>query len=324
MIKLSFCALVAAAMLICSQAALAGWPDDRSIEVMVGYAPGGSTDLMARAILPFVRKHLGDKTPPPVVINRPGASGEISTTQIERAKPDGYLVGLVNMPGYLFVPVYRKTQYSLNGIALVARVVVDTTIMVSKKDRGFQDLKQVVASLKDKPSSLSVGHNGLGTNGHLALLQLEKMTGVKFNAIPFNGTGQQKTALSGGHIDFALISASEVPDPEKEAVPFRILAQFAKARLALPPYNSVPTTYEQGFNVEMSSVRGFAAPANLPADILLRLQKAVEAAMKDPEYLKVARTDAPFLSFLPGAEWAREIEDMRASYEEIARSLPKE
>ena len=95
MIKLSFCALVAAAMLIDSQAALAGWPEDRSIEVMVGYAPGGSTDLMARAILPFVRKHLGDKTPPPVVINRPGASGEISTAQIERAKPDGYLVGLV-------------------------------------------------------------------------------------------------------------------------------------------------------------------------------------------------------------------------------------
>lgn len=324
MIKTPICTLVAAAMLICSQAALAAWPEDRSIEVLVGYAPGGSTDLMARAILPYVRKHLGDRTPPPVVINRPGASGEIATAQIERAKPDGYLIGLVNMPSYLFVPVYRKAQYSLSGIALVARVVVDTTIMVSKKDRGFQDLKQVVATLKDNPSSLSIGHNGLGTNGHLALVQLEKMTGVKFNAIPFNGTGQQKTALSGGHIDFSLISASEVPDPEKEAVPFRILAQFARTRLALPPYNSVATTYEQGFNVEMSSVRGFAAPASLPADILLRLQKAVEAAMKDPEYLRVARTDAPFLSFLPGGEWTREIEDMRAGYEEMARSLPKE
>ena len=324
MTKTPFCTLAAAAMLACSQAALAVWPEDRSIEVIVGYAPGGSTDLMARAILPYVRKHLGDKTPSPVVINRPGASGEIASAQIERAKPDGYLIGLVNMPGYLFVPVYRKAQYSLSGIALVARVVVDTTIMVSKKDRGFQDLAQVVAALKDKPSSLSVGHNGLGTNGHLALLQLEKITGVKFNAIPFNGTGQQKTALSGGHIDFALISASEVPDPEKEAVPFRILTQFAKTRLALPPYNSVPTTYEQGYNVEMSSVRGFAAPNSLPADIQLRLQKAIEAAMKDPEYLKAARTDAPFLSFLSGAEWAREIEDMRASYEEMARSLPKE
>jgi tripartite-type tricarboxylate transporter receptor subunit TctC len=324
MIKTPFAALVAAAMLTCSQAALAAWPEDRSIEVLVGYAAGGSTDLMARALLPYVRKHLGEKTPPPVVINRPGASGEIATAQIERAKPDGYLIGLVNMPGYLFVPVYRKAQYNLAGIALVARVVVDTTILVSKKDRGFQDLKQVVAALKDKPSSLSVGHNGLGTNGHLALLQLEKITGAKFNAIPFNGTGQQKTALSGGHIDFALISASEVADPEKEAVPFRILTQFARTRLALTPYNSVPTTYEQGYNVEMSSVRGFAAPAGLPADILLRLQKAIEAAMKDPEYLKAARTDAPFLSFLPGPEWSREIEDMRAGYEEMARSLPKE
>jgi len=324
MIRTPLCMLVAAAMLISSPAASAAWPEDRSIEVIVGYAPGGSTDLMARAILPYVRKHLGDKTPSPVVINRPGASGEIATAQIERAKPDGYVIGLVNMPGYLFVPVYRKAQYSLAGIAPIARVIVDTTIMVSKKDRGFLDLKQVVTTLKDKPSSLSVGHNGLGTNGHLALLQLEKQTGVKFNAIPFNGTAQQKTALSGGHIDFALISASEVADPEKEAVPFRILTQFARTRLALPPYSSVSTTFEQGFKVEMSSVRGFAAPAGLPAEILLRLQQAVEAAMKDPEYLKAARTDAPFLSFLSGGEWAREIEDLRASYEEMAKSLPKE
>ncbi len=311
-------------LLACAQAVQAAWPDDRPMEVIVGYAAGGSTDLMARAILPFVRKHLGEKTPPPVVINRPGASGEIATAQIMRAKPDGYMIGLVNMPGYLFIPVYRKAQYSQADIALVARVVVDTTILVSKKDRGFTDLKQVIAVLKEKPNSLSVGHNGIGTNGHLALMQLEKVSGVKFNGIPFNGTGQQKTALSGGHIDFALISASEVPDPEKEAVPYRILAQFAKARLALPPYNSVPTTFEQGYAVEMSSVRGFAAPASLPADIRARLQQAIEAAMKDPDYLKAAHTDAPFLSFEPGADWAKEIEDMRPAFEEAARSLPKE
>jgi tripartite-type tricarboxylate transporter receptor subunit TctC len=145
---------------------------------------------------------------------------------------------------------------------------------------------------------------------------------VKFNTIPYNGTAQQKTALGSHTLDIGFLAASEVADPDNEATPLRLLAQFSKAKVQR--LSSVPTTYELGLPVEMTAERGFAAPNGVPAPILARLGKAIEAAMKDPDYLKAARNDAPFLSFLGGAEWTRQIEQESRTYEPIARALPKE
>jgi tripartite-type tricarboxylate transporter receptor subunit TctC len=301
--------------------ASAAWPDDKPIEIIVGFAPGGTTDVMTRTIAPFIAKHLGGNAQF-LVVNRPGASGEISVTQTMRAKPDGYTIGIVNAPGYFFVPMMRKSSYETKNLALLGRVVSDPTVMVVRKDSKYQTLNAVISQLKADPGSVSVGHNGVGTNGHLAIVRLEKAAGIKFNSIPYNGSSQQKTALGGGHLDVAFLAASEVPNPDQEAVPSRILGQFTKNKVER--IKTIPTTFELGFPVEMTAERGFAAPQGLPADIQNRLQKAIQAAINDPEFVKSAKNDGPFLSFMPGAEWAKQMENERRTYEEIARTLPKE
>lgn len=299
----------------------AAWPSDAPIEVVVGFAPGGTTDVMVRVLAPYIAKQLGDNASL-VIINRPGASGEIGVSQVKRAKPDGYTVGIVNLPGYFFVPMHRKASYSTSDLTLVARVVSDPTVMVTRKDSKLTDLKQVVAQLKSAPSSLSAGHNGIGTNGHLAMVRLEKAADIKLNAIPYNGSAQQKTAIAGNQLDIAFLAGSEVPDPDNEATPMRLLAQFTKTKVAR--LSALPTTYDLGFPVEMTAERGFAAPNGVPPLVLARLQKAIENAMKDPEYIKAARNDAPFLSYLGGADWSRQLDLDRKAYEEIARTLPKD
>lgn len=314
-------AAAAATLALAAGAAHAAWPSDTPISVTVGFAPGGSTDVMVRALAPFIARHLGDGANI-VVQNRPGASGELAISSVMRTKPDGYSLVIVNLPGYFFVPMYRKASYSTRDLTLVARVVSDPTIMVTRKDGRIADLPQAIAALKKAPSSLSAGHNGLGTNGHLAIARLEGAAGVKFNAVPFNGTGQQKTALASNTIDIAFLAASEVPNPENEAKPVRLLAQFARHKV--PALGSVPSTYELGYPVEMTAERGFAAPNGVPPAILARLEKAIEAAMKDPDYLKAAATDAPYLNFLGGADWTRQVEQESKAYEAIARTLPKE
>lgn len=321
--KQLWCAVAAAMVGLAgaSGAAHAAWPSDAPIEVVVGFAPGGTTDVMVRVLAPYIAKQLGDNASL-VIVNRPGASGEIAVSQVMRAKPDGQTIGIVNLPGYFFVPMHRKASYSTNDLTLVARVVSDPTVMVTRKDAKLLDLKQVVGQLKASPSSLSAGHNGVGTNGHLAMARLESAAGVKMNAIPYNGSAQQKTALAGNQLDIAFLAASEVPDPDNEATPMRLLAQFSKTKVAR--LSSVPTTYELGFAVEMTAERGFAAPNGVPAPILARLQKAIEAAMSDPDYIKSAKNDAPFLSYLGGTDWNRQIELERKTYEEIARTLPKD
>jgi tripartite-type tricarboxylate transporter receptor subunit TctC len=186
------------------QTAHAAWPTDSPIEVIVGFAPGGSTDVMARMLAPYIAKHLGNNTSI-IIVNRPGASGEIAVSQIMRAKPDGYTIGIVNLPGYFFLPMYRKTSYTTQDLSLVARVVSDPSLMVTRKDGKLKDLQQIVTQLKKDPSSLSAGHNGLGTNGHIAMVQLNKAAGVQLNAIPFSGTSQQKSALAGSTMDIAFV-----------------------------------------------------------------------------------------------------------------------
>lgn len=304
-----------------SPVAHAAWPSDAPIEVVVGFAPGGTTDIMARVLAPYIAKQLGSNVSL-VIVNRPGASGEISVSQVMRARPDGYTIGIVNLPGYFFVPMFRKSSYTTKDLTLVARVVNDPTVMVTRKDARLTDLKQVVEQLKKQPASLSAGHNGMGTNGHLAMVRLETAAGVKMNNIPYNGSAQQKTALVGGQLDIAFLAASEVPDPDNEATPMRLLAQFSKNKVER--LQSIPTTYELGFPVEMTAERGFAAPNGVPAPVMERLQKAIESAMKDPDYIKAARNDAPFLSYLGGTEWTRQIEHDSKAYEAIARTLPKD
>ena len=138
--------------------AWAAWPDDKPIEVVVGFAAGGGTDLMARKLLPFVQKRLGANVQF-VVQNKPGAAGEIANAYVARAKADGYTLAIVNVPGFLFLPMTKKAQYEATDFQLISRVVDDPTIVVTKSDNKINTFQAVLAALKQSPGALSFGHN---------------------------------------------------------------------------------------------------------------------------------------------------------------------
>jgi tripartite-type tricarboxylate transporter receptor subunit TctC len=142
------------------------------------------------------------------------------------------------------------------------------------------------------------------------------------NEIPYNGTTQSKTALFGGHIDFAAITVSELREPGKEAVPLKVIAQMADRRS--PALPGVPTAVEQGFNDVMPAERGFAVPKGTPPSVGVRLQAAIEATMKDPEYLQRAGEDASALAYLPGVAWTKAIADRADVMRKLAAAMPKE
>jgi tripartite-type tricarboxylate transporter receptor subunit TctC len=299
----------------------ASWPDDKPIEIIVGFAAGGETDIMARGLAPFIQKHLGGKANL-IVINKVGASGEIANAYLQRAAPDGYTIGVVNVPPLLFVPLTKKVQYDPKELSLIGRVVSDPTFLVTRASSPYTTLKQVVAALREKPNSLSFGHNGIGTNGHLAMLQLQLATDIQLNGIPFNGSSHSKNALLGGHTDFMFTSITAVPAPEKEAVPLRIVTQFMETRA--PALKDVPTAKEQGINSVMPADRGFAAPKAVSATIQARLQQAIAASLKDPDFIKTVTNYASVISYLPGAEWQRSLDAGMPALELLAKKMPKE
>lgn len=314
-------ACCAAAVLLCAASAHAEWPADQPIEIVVGFAAGGETDIMARAMAPFIARHLGGGAQL-VVMNKPGASGAIAYSYLARAKPDGYTLGVVNLPPLPFVPMYRKAGYQGSDIRLLGRVVSDPTTLIARKDSPYQSLTQVVDALKKSPRAISIGYNGVGTNGHLALLQWQQATGIVVNDVPFSGTAPSKAALVGGHIDMAFASESAVPDPEHEAVPLKVIAQFVEQRA--PGLPNVPTAVEQGMRVIMPSERGFGAPAGLPDERAARFEAAIQATLNDPEFLKTASTYRSILAWLPGEAWQRELDGQVPALKQLAGSMPKD
>lgn len=312
-------ALLSAAL---CQPALAAWPDDKPIEVVVGFAAGGGTDLMARKLAPFIQKRLGGKASI-IVINKPGASGEIANAYVAQAKPDGYTLGIVNVPHFLFIPMVKKAQYHPDDLRLIARVVDDPTVLVVRSDSKYASLGAVVEALRKNPRSVSLGTNGTGSNGELARVLINDAAKVEINEIPYKGSSAQKTDLMGGHLDIAAISAGEVPELHGgKTGTLKVIAQLSKVRsLALP---QAPTALESGYDVQMSSERGFAAPKAVPAEIVKKLESAIADALRDADFLAASPGDVPVLAYLPGPKWQESLVQNKKALQLLADKAPKQ
>jgi tripartite-type tricarboxylate transporter receptor subunit TctC len=296
-------------------AAYAEWPKDRPIEIVVAFAPGGSTDVMARAMQPYLEKELGAKI---VIVNKPGASGEIAYTYLSQAKPDGYTFSFINTPGYLSMQVQRKLRYDPKSIQAVARIVDDPTAFVVKADSPVKSLKDLVAQAKANPKSVSVGSSGVGTDDHLATILLETAAGVSLTHVPFPGAGETRTALLGGHITVGGLNVSEFAGGDTASV--RPIVHFGDKRSPEAP--DVPTAQEQGFEVFMSSERGLAARRDVPADIRTKFSDAVKKVVDSPEFQKQAKQLALPLAYLSGEEWEQQMPKRLQSFQDIWNKTP--
>ncbi|SPP97365.1 conserved exported protein of unknown function [Bradyrhizobium vignae] len=312
-------ALVAAFGFAACGPAWAAWPDEKPIEVVVGFAPGGGTDVMARKLLPFVERALGGKAKF-VVLNKPGAGGEIAFAAIARAAPDAYSIGVVNVPGYNFLPMTRKTQYTTDEIRLVARVVEDPNVVVVPADSRFKNLPDVVVALRSKPGSVTFGHNGAGTNGHLAIRMLASVAKVEPNEISYRGTAAQRTDLLGGHLDVGMVTLSEIPELHgANKGPLRVIAILSKKRF--PSLPDVPTAEEVGFPVVTTAERGFAVPKGVPDNLVKKLEAGIAEGLRNPEYLTGSPGDEPVIAFLPGAEWQKRLDEMSEALRPFADQM---
>jgi len=294
--------------------AVAAWPDDRPIEIIVGFQAGSGPDILARRIAPVLARLLGAKASF-VVNNRTGAAGEIALTALARAEPNGYTIGGLSTPSFIVVPLIKKPQYDPAAIVPLARVVDDPTLVVAGGASGIKDLRELVARVKANPGTVAMGHNGVGTNGNLAALAIERAAGAKLNDIPFKGTSESRTALLGGHVDIVGMSVSEFVMDREAVGLFRGLAQLNPVRA--PALPEVPTARELGFDIVISSERGFAAPRGLPPEIAQRLARAIRLAVDDPEFLRGSSRDELALAYLSGPDWAASMAERKARYQAI-------
>ena len=309
---------VLAAALAVALPGLAAYPE-KPINMIIAYSPGGGTDLVARAIAPYIEKYLGGGARI-IVHNRPGAGGEIGFAALANAAPDGYTIGFINTPNVITIPIERKAQYTIDKFELLGNIVDDPGNFSVHTESPVKTLKDLAQYTKDRPGAVTFGTTGVGSDDHLATLLFERIAGVKLNHIPMKGAADVRTGVVSKQIDVAAMNIGEAMQAVAGGAPMRQLGQMSSARTNLAP--NVPTFREQGYNIELSSLRGMAAPKGIPADIRDKLVKAIQQAANDPEFTaKSVQLFAP-LRYIAPPEFNTIVKQADTEFRQLWKEMP--
>jgi tripartite-type tricarboxylate transporter receptor subunit TctC len=299
--------------------ALAAEYPERPITMVVAYAPGGGTDLVARLIAPYIEKYLGNGARI-VVSNKLGAGGAIGFAELAKAPADGYTIGFLNTPNLVSIPIERETSFTWKSYDLLGNLIDDPGAFTVNTSNPIRTLKELAAYAKDNPGKVTVGTTGVGSDDHLSMLIFAKASGLKMTHVPYKGSGEVRAALASDQLVVGAINVGEALQYIKGGSPIRILGQMSKERTSLAP--NIPTFIEQGYNMESASLRGLAAPKGLPADVHAKLVKAVAQAAADPAYIKQASEMFAPVRYLPPDAYRKELESSEKDLRQLWKEVP--
>ena len=267
------------ALALACGAALAQSYPSRPVRFVVSFPPGGSSDLIARAIAPHMSSRLGQ---PVVVENRPGAGGMIGVDAVAKAAPDGYTIGLAaagalssNISLYPSMPFHpEKDLTHISPLAMIPFFLIAHPSQPAT-------LKEVIAKAKGAPGAMSFGHGGNGSTMHLSGELLNMLAGVKIQSVPYKGSGPVSADVLGGQVPLGVVDVPSAISNVK-AGKLRALAVTSKQRISAAP--DVPTFEEAGVpGYEAIGWFGVVAPKETPRPIITRLNAEIRAALADPE-----------------------------------------
>lgn len=311
--------VVAAALPAAGAMAQPSFPN-KPIRLVVPFPPGGGTDFIART----VAQKLADQNKWTVVIdNRPGAGGNLGVDAAAKAAPDGYTLVMGQTSNLAINPsLYAKLPYDpLKDLAPVALVTSAPIVMVASAKSPYKTFADVVAAAKANPDGITLGFSGNGTVAHLAGELAQNAAGIKLRHVPYKGASQAMTDLLGGQIDLYMSAIPTLIGQVRTGKLQPIMVTSKQRSTQLP---QTPTLAESGYkNFEAITWFGLLAPAGTPAAIVGQLNKAVNAALQQPDVAEKLRAEggdvlggsAPEFASLLKAEvprWAKIVKDSGA------------
>jgi tripartite-type tricarboxylate transporter receptor subunit TctC len=282
--------------------AQAAWPS-RPVRLVVPFAPGGSSEIVARATATELTKILGQSV---FVDNKPGGAGNVAMTEVARAD-DGHTIILGHIGTLAVNPfIFDKLPYDQKAFTPVTLLSKVPSLYVVRPDLPVKDLKEFIALAKSRPGQLNYGSAGNGSAGHLAFEYLKASSNTFVVHVPYRGTGPQLTDLMGGRLEAAAVGAPAVLQFIRTGK-LRCIATGTPQRLAQLP--DVPTVAEQGFpGFEMTQWYGLLAPSSMVKPNLDKLAAAAARAIKEPAALKLLENEAAIAVGNTPAEFAKFIE----------------
>ena len=251
----------------------------RPVRIIVGFAPSGATDIMARLIGQWLSERLGQQF---IVENRPGAASNIATEAVVNAPPDGYTLLVVTSVNAINATLYDKLSFNLiRDIAPVASIHREPFLVEVNPSVPVKTVPELIAYAKANPANINMASAGIGSGNHIAGELFKMMTGITLVHVPYRGAGPALVDLLGGQVQvmFATMSSSI---EYVRAGKLRALAVTTATRSPVLP--DIPTVAEFVPGYESSFWTGVGAPRNTPAEIVDKLNKEMNATLADPKF----------------------------------------
>jgi tripartite-type tricarboxylate transporter receptor subunit TctC len=248
----------------------------RPARIIVGFAPGGAADIMARLMGQWLSERLGQQF---VIENRPGAGGNIATEAAVRSPPDGYTLLLVNSVNAINATLYDKLNFDLiRDIAPVASIHREPNVMEVNPSVPVKTVPEFITYAKANPGKIDMASAGIGSMSHVSGELFKMMTGVSLVHVPYRGAGPALVDLLGGQVQVSFSTMSSSIEYVR-AGKLRALAVTTATRSPVLP--DIPTVHEFVPGYESSFWTGIGAPKNTPAEIVDKLNKEINAALAD-------------------------------------------
>jgi tripartite-type tricarboxylate transporter receptor subunit TctC len=264
---------------LCALAAQAQSYPTKPIRIVIPFPPGNTTDIMSRLIAPKMAERLGQQV---IVENRPGASGMLGLDYVAKSAPDGYIVGCVQGGNMVVLPHTSKNipYKPLEDFAPVAVSTTNYLGIVANVDAPFRTIGEMVKYAKANPGKLTVATNGEGGFPHLAFEHLRTMADFTYTHVPYKGSSAIATDIMGGQV-MAGIDGITGMTPHIKSGRLRLLATTGKSRAVQWP--DTPTAAEDVLGYDSGGWFGYAVPKGTPREIVLKLNEAINHAMRQPD-----------------------------------------
>lgn len=249
---------------------------NKPIRWVIPFAPGGNYDVTSRIVAEPMGKQLGQTV---LIDNKPGAGGVVGLEFAYNAPADGYTIVMASFTVGYVAPIFAGKKEMLSSFAPVSILTTVPTLVVVRADSKFTDMKSLIAEARAKPGTISIGHSGNGTTNHVSILRLQLNDNLKFNIIPYRGSGPGIADLLAGNVDsFADQLTSSMPHIKSGKL--RPLMTFGMERI--PELPDVPTIGDLGIKpFDGATTAGVFAHIDTPKAVIARLNEGVVAGLKD-------------------------------------------
>ncbi len=291
----------------------------KSMNLLVGFAPGGTMDVSTRVLAMKAEKFLGQ---PFIITNNGGGGGSVALGIVAKERADGYYLAGCTSSGLIRIPQFRPVPYKHEDFVPIMHFGAPQTGIVVRTDSPFKTLKDLVEYGKKNPGKVTYSSTGVGSPMHLAMEYIAKQEGIEWTHVPYPGSTPALTALLGGHVTAQSGSTEWIPQVKAGEV--RLLATHGEKRMKI--FSGVPTLRELGYDFINETVFMVAAPKGSPSPIVKKLEEALHKAMDDPEFTQVMEKMEIEITYRNSEDTKKYLEEAYARLSKmiIELKLPKE